>query len=566
MRRRLRGRAVVRSRREQRRLSQRLSASSRPHPTASGEWGTLRCQKGVASADLAMYVMGVDVGSTMLRCHVYDEAAVVRGSSSKKVETLHPHVGWFELDPEVLWNQFTDVIKEAVQAAGLQMNQIAGLGISTQRATFITWNKKTGKPFHNFISWQDLRAAELVNSWNRGLILKVIHVISRMLHFLTRNDRYLTASSLTFTPQHVSLKLSWVLQNITEVQQAAKENNCCFGTIDTWLLYKLTKGSVYATDYSNASSTGIFEPFQMCWSSVLSKLFSIPTSIYPPVEDTNHSFGSVDAEIFGVPIPIVALVADQQSAMFGECCFHAGDVKLTMGTGTFWDVNTGNQLHVSRAGLYPLVGWKIGKEVVYLAEGNTSDAGTTIKWAQELDLFSNVDETSKMAQSVVDSEGVCFVPSFSGLQVPVNDPYACASFMGLKPSTTRNHLVRAILEAITFRNKQLYDTIVKDLRIPLTNIRADGGVSNNSFIMQMTSDLINKKIDRPENTDMSCLGAAFLAGLALGFWTDKEQLKKLRRTEMVFEPQRNSGEYKLAMDNWIKAVQRSLNWYNQTSH
>uniref|UniRef100_A0A8C8VEF6 Glycerol kinase 5 n=1 Tax=Pelusios castaneus TaxID=367368 RepID=A0A8C8VEF6_9SAUR len=518
------------------------------------------------SAAPAMYVLGVDVGTTVLRCHVYDEAAVVRGSSWKKVEKLCPRVGWVEFDPEVLWSQFTDVIKEAVQAAGLQMNQIAGLGISTQRGTFITWNKKSGKPFHNFISWQDLRATELVNSWNKGLMLKVVHVISTMLHFLTWSDQYLTASSLTFTTQQASLKLAWVLQNISEVNQAAKENNCCFGTIDTWLLYKLTKGSVYATDYSNASSTGLFEPFQMCWSSVLSQLFSIPMSIYPPVEDTNHSFGSVDAEIFGVPIPIVALVADQQSAMFGECCFHAGDVKLTMGTGTFWNVNTGNQLHKSRAGLYPLIGWKIGEEVVFLAEGNTSDAGTAIKWAQELDLFTNVDETSKMAKSVVDSEGVCFVPSFSGLQVPVNDSCACASFMGLKPSTTRNHLVRAILESIVFRNKQLYDTIVEEMRIPLTNIRADGGVSNNSFIMQMTSDLINKKIEKPVNTDMSCLGAAFLAGLALGVWTDKEQLKKLRQTEIVYEPQTDSGEYEFAMDKWIKAVQRSLNWYSQTSH
>ncbi|XP_074924591.1 glycerol kinase 5 isoform X5 [Chelonoidis abingdonii] len=429
-----------------------------------------RCKERLARAAASSYVVGVDVGSTTLRCHVFDKKAAVRGSSSKKVETLYPHLGWVELDPEVLWTQFMDVIKEAVQAAGLQMNQIAGLGISTQRGTFITWNKYNKQP------------------------MKV-----------------------------------------------------------TAALEQLTLGC-----YINSP--------KMCWSSVLSKLFSIPMSIYPPVEDTNHSFGSVDAEIFGEPIPIVALVADQQAAMFGECCFHEGDVKLTMGTGIFWDVNTGNHLHTPSAGLYPLIGWKIGKEVVFLAEGNASDAGSTIKWAKELDLFTSVDETARMARSVVDSEGVCFVPSFSGLQVPVNDPCACASFMGLKPSTTRNHLIRAMLESIAFRNKQLYDTIVKEVRVPLTNIRADGGVSNNSFIMQMTSDLINKKIDKPVNTDMSCLGAAFLAGLALGFWTDKEQLKKLRRTEIVFEPQRDFGEYKLAMDNWTKAVQRSLNWYNQTSY
>ncbi|XP_065530999.1 putative glycerol kinase 5 isoform X2 [Lathamus discolor] len=471
------------------------------------------CGQQESGADAARYVVGVDVGSTVVKCHVYDRAAAVRGSSSRKVESLYPRPGWVELDPEVLWSQFVGVIKEAVQAAGLHMRQVAGLGISTQRATFITWHKRTGKPFHNFISWQDVRSAELVNSWNKSLLLKA--------------------------------------------EEAARKNNCCFGTVDTWLLYRLTKGSVYATDYSNASATGVFEPFTKCWNPTLCNLLSIPISIYPPVKDTSFNFGSADSEIFGVPIPIMAVVADQQSAMFGECCFHPGDVKLTMGTGGFWNVNTGEHLFASRRGLYPLIGWKIGEEVVYLTEGCISDIGTAIKWAQDINLFTNVDETAEMARSIVDSQGVCFVPGF---QVSVNDPYLCASFMGLKPSTTRNHLVRAILESVAFRNKQLYDMIVKKIRIPLQTIRADGGVSNNSFVMQMTSDLINKKIEKPVNADMSSLGAAFLAGLASGFWTDKEQLKKLRRIEVVFEPQKDSEEYKTAMDTWLQAMKCSLHW------
>nr|XP_027319723.1 putative glycerol kinase 5 isoform X3 [Anas platyrhynchos] len=461
----------------------------------------------------ARYVLGVDVGSTAVKCHVYDRAAAVRGSSCRKVESLYPHPGWVELDPEVLWSQFIGVIKEAVQAAGLHMRQVAGLGISTQRATFITWHRKTGKPFHNFISWQDLRSAELVNSWNRSLLLKA--------------------------------------------DEAAKKNNCCFGTVDTWLLYKLTKGSVYATDYSNASSTGIFEPFTKCWNPTLSNLLSIPMSVYPPVKDTSFSFGSADSEIFGVPVPIMSLVADQQSAMFGECCFLPGDVKLTMGTGGFWNINTGGNLYASKRDLYPLIGWKIGDEVVYITEGCMSDIGNAIKWAQDINLFTNVDETAEMARSIVDSQGVCFVPGF---QVSANDPYLCASFMGLKPTTSRSHLVRAILESVAFRNKQLYDIIVKKVHIPLQTVRADGGVSNNSFVMQMTSDLINKKIEKPANTDMSSLGAAFLAGLASGLWTDKEQLKKLRRIEAVFEPQKDLEEYRPAMDTWMQAVKRSLHW------
>uniref|UniRef100_A0A8B9GN43 Glycerol kinase 5 n=1 Tax=Amazona collaria TaxID=241587 RepID=A0A8B9GN43_9PSIT len=491
------------------------------------------CGQQESGAGAARYVVGVDVGSTMVKCHVYDRAAAVRGSSSRKVESLYPRPGWVELDPEVLWSQFVGVIKEAVQAAGLHMRQVAGLGISTQRATFITWHKRTGKPFHNFISWQDLRSAELVNSWNKSLLLKVIHVIFTVLHFLTGNDRYLAPSFLTFSTQQTSMKLSWVFKNIQEVK-AARKNNCCFGTVDTWLLYRLTKGSVYATDYSNASATGVFEPFTVC--ALLIFLF------FP------CNFRNV-----GTPL----CVADQQSAMFGECCFHPGDVKLTMGTGGFWNVNTGEHLFASGRGLYPLIGWKIGEEVVYLTEGCISDIGTAIKWAQDINLFTNVDETAKMARSIVDSQGVCFVPGF---QVSVNDPDLCASFMGLKPSTTRNHLVRAILESVAFRNKQLYDMIVKKIRIPLQTIRADGGVSNNSFVMQMTSDLINKKIEKPVNADMSSLGAAFLAGLASGFWTDKEQLKKLRRIEVVFEPQKDLEEYKPAMDTWLQAMKCSLHW------
>eukprot|EP00070_Physeter_catodon_P024561 XP_023987672.1 putative glycerol kinase 5 isoform X2 [Physeter catodon] len=332
----------------------------------------------------AGFVLGLDVGSSVIRCHVYDRAARIRGSSAQKVKSLYPQAGWVEIDPDILWLQFVSVIKESVKAAGLEMNQIVGLGISTQRATFITWDKKTGKHFHNFISWQDLRAIELVKSWNSSLLMKLIHSSCRVLHFFTRSKRFLAASLFTFTTQHVSLRLAWILQNLTEVRKAIEEENCCFGTIDTWLLHKLTKGSEFATDFSNASTTGLFDPYEMCWSKLITSLLSIPLSLLPPVKDTSHNFGSVDEEIFGVPIPVVALVADQQSAMFGECCFQTGDVKLTMGTGTFLDINTGNHPQQSVGGFYPLIGWKIGQEVVCLAEGNAGDTGTAIQWAQQL--------------------------------------------------------------------------------------------------------------------------------------------------------------------------------------
>uniref|UniRef100_A0A3B1K3D1 Glycerol kinase 5 n=1 Tax=Astyanax mexicanus TaxID=7994 RepID=A0A3B1K3D1_ASTMX len=476
-------------------------------------------------------VLSVDVGTTSIRCHVYDKVAKIRGSCTKKVSLLYPEPGRVEMDPEELWQGFVSVVKGAVQDSGLEMSQMEAIGISTQRA---------------------------------------VHGVMKMLHFLTRRKRFLAASLVVFTPQHVSLRLLWALQNLPQLRQAVDEGTCLFGTIDTWLLYKLTKGLVHATDYSNASSTAIFDSYQMCWSGFLCSLLSLPLSIFPKVQNTSHNFGSSDPSIFGVPIPIMSVMADQQAAMFGECCFHTGDVKITMGTGTFMDINTGNKPHTSVAGLYPLVGWKIGSEVVYLAEGNAAGTGTAIKWAQEIELFSDVKDTVVMANSVKDSDGVCFVPSFSGLQAPLNDPKACAAFMGLKPSTTKSHLVRAILESIAFRNKQLFDVMLRETRIPITKIRADGGVCTNDFIMQLTTDLLGRKISRPAHFDMSCLGAAFVAGLGVGYWKSKEELKKLQMTDRLFLPQCGKGDccngavYKPVLQNWEEALQRSMHWYSQS--
>ncbi|XP_069753458.1 glycerol kinase 5 isoform X2 [Narcine bancroftii] len=417
------------------------------------------------------YIVAVDVGSTSVRCCVYDRAAKIKGSSSKPIKMLYPKPGWVEVDPETIFEQFVGVVKEAVEASKLHMKQIAAMGISTQRATFVTWDKRTGKPFHNFICWQDLRAVDLVRSWNSSFIFWLIHQFSSLLHSFSRQKRFLAASVIQFSTQHVSLRLAWVLQNIKQVQKAVAEDNCYFGTIDTWLLYKLTKGAVFATDYSNASTTAMFDPYQLCWSGLISNFLSLPVSILPPVKDTSNNFGETDRSIFGTPIPIMALAADQQAGMFGECCFEPGDVKLTMGTGTFMSINTGTKPHTSVTGIYPLVGWKIGSEVTYVAEGSAADTGKVIQWAQQLGFFSDVDETGKMAQEVQNSDGVFFVPSFSGLQAPLNDPYACASFMGLKPSTTKVHLVRAILESIAFRNKQLHDTMLREINVPIKCIR-----------------------------------------------------------------------------------------------
>uniref|UniRef100_A0A667ZEZ9 Glycerol kinase 5 n=1 Tax=Myripristis murdjan TaxID=586833 RepID=A0A667ZEZ9_9TELE len=473
------------------------------------------------------FILSVDVGTTSIRCHVYDKEAKIKGSCATKVVSLYPEPGLVEMDPEALWQGFVIVVKGAVQDAGIHMRQVEALGISTQRSTFTTWDRKTGVPFHNFISWQDLRAAELVKSWNRSCTMKVSLKLPNISLLSFIQKRFLAASLLVFSTQHVTFRLLWAITHYKQVEAVA-EGNCCFGTVDTWLLYKLTKGLVHATDYSNASTTGIFDSYQM---------------------------------------------ADQQAAMFGQCCFDTGDVKITMGTGTFMDINTGSKPHTSVAGLYPLVGWKIGSEVVYLAEGNAADTGTAINWAQELELFSDVQQTSAMAYSVPDSDGVCFVPSFSGLQAPLNDPKACASFMGLRPSNTKCHLVRAILESVAFRNKQLYETMLRETNIPINKIRVDGGVCTNDFVMQLTADLFGRKISRPQYCEMSCLGAAFVAGLGAGFWRSQEDLKKLQTTDKVFMPRgaaqpgraagHLNGEYIPVLQSWERAIRRSMNWYSK---
>uniref|UniRef100_A0AAQ4Q8Y3 Glycerol kinase 5 n=1 Tax=Gasterosteus aculeatus aculeatus TaxID=481459 RepID=A0AAQ4Q8Y3_GASAC len=549
------------------------------------------------------FILSVDVGTTSIRCHVYDKEANVRGACTTEVVPLYPETGYVEMDPDAIWKGFITVVKGAVQDAGVQMRQIEAMGISTQRGTFTTWDRTTGVPFHNFISWQDQRAADLVKSWNSSCTMKAIHASMKVIYLVTRQKRALAASLIVFSTQHVTFRLVWALTHYKQVRQAVAEDNCCFGTIDTWILFKLTKGGsreevgsmprTTPTPVQRESLTlirsgvcsvcllflfkvpaSLFLSFpcffsQMCWSGFLSFLVSLPLSIFPKVENTDHYFGSTDPSIFGVSIPILSVMADQQAAMFGECCFDVGDVKITMGTGTFMNINTGSKPHTSVAGLYPVVGWKIVSEVVYLAEGNAADTGTAIKWAQELELFSDVQETSDMAYSVSHSDGVCFVPSFSGLQAPHNDPKACASLMGLKPSTTKSHLVRAILESVAFRNKQLYETMLRETCIPITKIRVDGGVSANDFVMQLTADLFGRKISRPQHYETSCLGAAFLAGLGKGFWRTKEELKRLQVIDKTYLPQgapkggacSPNVEYIPALRSWERALRRSMNWY-----
>ncbi|BFZ06618.1 hypothetical protein BsWGS_09657 [Bradybaena similaris] len=507
------------------------------------------------------YVLAVDIGTSCIRGHVYNRAAQLKGTASRLQQILQPEPGWCEIDPQKLVQDVCTVARESIRAAGLQPDQITCMGITTMTASFVTWDRETGVPFHNLITWQDLRAVDYVSQWNRSYRLLALNTFAKLLYQLFRNKQYLAASVLKFLSKHVTMRLLWVFDNIPEVRTRASQNQVMFGCTETWLLWKLTQERIHVTDFSCASATGLFDPFQLEWSTIVCGLVNIPTTIFPEVRDTSGDFGVTDPAICGFKIPVTAVIADLQGSMFGHCCFEVGDVKCTLGTGTFLNINIGSRPHASLADLYPIIGWKIGPELVYLAEGQSTDTGTVIEWARGLDLFDDVAETSDLAESVPDSGGVFFVPAFSGLQAPYNDDKAAAAMFGMTPNTTKAHFVRALLESLVFRFKSLYDAATAGTRIPLSHIRVDGGVATNNFLVQMMSDAVNQVIHRSLHSDISCLGTAFLAGLAKGLWANKDELKSLRQSDRLFAPRSNHSQISRLYRNWGNAVQRSQKWY-----
>lgn len=513
------------------------------------------------------YVLALDIGTTNLRAHIYDRSAKIIAGGSQPMELLYPKPGLVELDENVLWDKVQAVIKEAISAGGLTASDITCMGITVQRNTFITWDKDTGKPFHHFIGWQDLRASKYVKQWNNSFTLSGLNKAAKLLWLVTRKMRFLAAAVLSFNSAQVVLRLKWQIEHDEQLQKRVQEEKVMYGSIETWLLWKFTGGKVWASDYSNASSTCLFDPFQMKWSPIVSGLLRIPLHLFPPLYDTSCHFGDTDTDIFGASIPITCLVADQQSAMFGQCCFKLGDVKCTMGSGTFIGYNSGSTPHASIAGLYPLIGWKIKDECVYVAEGLSSDTGHCLEWAKRLGIFDDVEDLDEMCRSVPDANGAQFIPAFSGLQAPINDDKACATFFGLKLDTSKAHMVRALMQALAFRYHLLYQTVRKEAKSKVSDlIKCDGGVCRNDFLMQLVSDITGKQINRPEHMDMTSLGAAFLAGLAVGVWQNKEELIEIRRTQRVFEPNKQrAAKIQPIFDEWMKALERSKGWYKDVS-
>lgn len=506
------------------------------------------------------YIGALDVGTTSVRFHIIDEQINTVASFVDKIQLLYPSPGHVEIDPDVLWKTIVNVIKITLKNSGVKPESIACLGISTQRGSFTTWNLKDGKHYHNFITWKDVRADSMVKEWNSSITMKGLRLVSQFLYTLTRRKRFLAASVFKFMNTQMTLRLLWVLQHVPGLQEATNNGNAVFGGVDCWLLYKLT--GKHVTDVSSASATGLFDPFTMSWSGLMINLLKLPHNIFPEVLDTTGNFGVTSKEIFDVEIPILCSMADQSASLFGSGSIQPGDLKITMGTGTFLNVNTGTKPHASVSGLYPIVGWQIKDELVYAAEGASNDTGVLIEWAKKIGIINHADEAASIASSVNHSDGVCFVPAFSGLQAPINDYTAATGFIGIKPTTERAHIVRSLLESIVYRILLLYESLCEETSFTYHKIRVDGGVSRNNFILQLLADLTGLQVERATNIEMSILGVAFLAGLQCGIWENKEEILKLRKTEIIFEPnEENRLRYQPIIEEWKRALQRLRQWY-----
>ncbi|ALC43014.1 CG1271 [Drosophila busckii] len=525
------------------------------------------------------YIAALDVGTTNLRCFVLDENCTVQGSAADTVELLNPQPGYFEIEPEGLWRKIVQVIKLAIRNAKLTPAEISCFTISTQRCTFLTWNHKTKEYYHNFITWKDLRADALVNQWNASLTLRGINTFLYTLYLLTRSARFLAGSVLKLMNGQVTPRLMFEIAQNKRLKQALKDKEARVELLDSWILYKLRSGNglepdvEHITDITSSTATGLYDPFTLGWSPLVPWIFGIDLSLLPRVVDNSYKdFGHVHPAAFGADwgstkIPIAASLSDQTGAMWGSQCFNTGDVKVTMGTGAFLNLITGCDCKAVISGMYPLVAWQLNQkqkqlQTVYCVEGASHDFGTVVSWAHSCELFEQPADTADMALSVPDTNDVYFMPAFSGLGPPVNDYRAASGFIGMTPSTTKAHLVRALLESIVFRVVQLIESAKQETGQHLQVIKVDGGVSRNDFVCQFLADASGLRVERAVCTEASVMGATYLAGLNHGIWKSLDELKRFRQVERIFEPQPKLYEIiKARMDKWHVAIERFSDWY-----
>ena len=509
------------------------------------------------------FVLALDVGGTVTRAILLNKAGRVSDRTYISTDTVSSEEGMMEHDPEQLWQSVQRVIFSLIEKNSLKPGQISGLGISVQRATFCLWDKNSGEPRTNFISWSDIRAAEQAYKMNRNPVWKLLQVGAGILSRITGSTFFMAASQLKFVTDHILTRLLWVFNNDPELYRRARAGEILFGTIDTFLLHRLTGGRLHATDASNAAATSLYNPFDLKWNRLFCTIFSVPMCILPEVKDTAGDFGTVEIpELREHSIPIRAVVGDQMSALFGHCCFTPGEVKISQGSGSFVDVNVGARGKGSRRGLFPLVAWKLNGKATYMLEGSVATAGRLIDWlGQGIGLSDTPKVLNDFAAQTDDTNGVIFVPTPAGIRFPYFNPKARGTIFGLSLTTHRRHVARAVLEGIAHRIVDILEGITRDTHQQIIRVKVDGGVSQSDILLQLISDLSGYEVERAPEVDMTAVGAGFLAGLSAGVWNSFDELRGLGEPYRVFTPETDPLEREMRSKRWHKAVRTVVRMY-----
>ncbi len=494
---------------------------------------------------MSKYMMALDQGTTSSRCILFDKQGTICSMAQKEFTQIYPKPGWVEHNPMEIWSSQLAVVIEAMAKVGAAPSDISGIGITNQRETAVVWDKNTGEPVYNAIVWQCRRTAqkidELVEEGYGELIKERTGLVP---------DAYFSGT-----------KIAWILDNVPGAREKAEQGSLLFGTVDSWLIYNLTKGKVHVTDYTNASRTMVFDIHKLCWDKELLEILNIPESMLPDVKPSSYIYGYTDASVLGGEIAIAGIAGDQQAALFGQCCFEKGQVKNTYGTGCFLLMNTGEEAIVSKNGLLTTIAASTGDKVEYALEGSVFVAGAAVQWLRDgMRMVKSASQTSEYAGKVSDTTGVYVVPAFAGMGAPYWDPYARGTIVGITRGCEKEHFIRATLESIAYQTYDVLKAMEEDAGVAIETLKVDGGASANDFLMQFQADILEAKVDRPKCIETTALGAAYLAGLATGYYNNKEDICVNWQFDKRFGADMDEKMRGNLLKGWKKAVQCALFW------
>ena len=494
---------------------------------------------------MSKYVMALDQGTTSSRCILFDKKGNICSMAQKEFTQIYPKPGWVEHNPMEIWSSQLAVLTEAMAMVGASPEDIGGIGITNQRETTIVWDKQTGEPVYNAIVWQCRRTAEKIDELTGAGYGEMITEKTGLIA-----DAYFSGT-----------KIAWILDHVPQARERAERGELLFGTVDTWLIYQLTRGAVHVTDYTNASRTMIFDIHRLCWDQELLGLLGIPESMLPEVEPSSHIYGYTDRSVLGGEIPIAGIAGDQQAALFGQCCFKKGQVKNTYGTGCFLLMNTGSEAIRSRNGLLTTIAASTGESVEYALEGSVFVAGAAIQWLRDgMRMIRTAAQSSEYTDKVEDTTGVYMVPAFAGMGAPYWNPYARGTIVGITRGCEKEHFIRAALESIAYQTYDVLKAMEEDAEVSIAGLKVDGGASANDFLMQFQADILGGTVYRPKCIETTALGAAYLAGLATGYFTSREEIAENWQLEREFTHKMGDNTRERLLKGWKKAIRCALFW------